>query len=103
MYGIDQYAFQYDNEVGPPWRNPQAWMKLSYAFFKADHIRTPTLFMGGDRDFNVPVVGGEQMYQALQALGAPTELVIYPGEFHGFRRPSFIRDRYERYLAWYAK
>ena len=103
MYGVDQYTYQYDNEIGPPWRNPQGWVKLSYAFFKADHIHTPTLFMGGDKDFNVPLAGGEQMYQALQALGVQTELVIYPGEFHGFKRPSFIRDRYQRYLAWYGK
>jgi dipeptidyl aminopeptidase/acylaminoacyl peptidase len=33
----------------------------------------------------------------------PTELVVYPGEFHGFTRPSFIRDRYERWLAWWDK
>ncbi|MFL6351236.1 MAG: prolyl oligopeptidase family serine peptidase [Bryobacteraceae bacterium] len=103
MYGVDQYTFQYDKELGPPWRNPEAWMKVSYPFFKADRIHTPTLFMGGDKDFNVPLVGGEQMYQALRTLGVPTELVIYPGEFHGFTRPSFIVDRYERYLAWYDK
>jgi dipeptidyl aminopeptidase/acylaminoacyl peptidase len=103
MYGVDQYTYQYDNEIGPPWRNPQGWVKLSYAFFKADRIHTPTLFMGGDKDFNVPLIGGEQMYQALQTLGIPTELVIYPGEFHGFKRPSFIRDRYQRYLDWYGK
>jgi dipeptidyl aminopeptidase/acylaminoacyl peptidase len=59
--------------------------------------------MGGDKDFNVPLAGGEQMYQALKTLRVPTELIIYPGEFHGFTRPSFIHDRYERYLAWYAK
>ena len=103
MYGVDQYTFQYDNEIGPPWKNPQGWMKVSYAFFKADRIHTPTLFMGGDKDFNVPLIGGEQMYQALKTLGVPTELVIYPGQFHGFTRPSFIKDRYERYLAWYDK
>jgi dipeptidyl aminopeptidase/acylaminoacyl peptidase len=103
MYGIDQYTFQYDNEIGPPWKNPQAWVKISYPFFHADRIHTPTLFMGGEKDFNVPIAGGEQMYQALRSLGVPTELVIYPGQFHGFTRPSFIRDRYERYLAWYGK
>lgn len=103
MYGVDEYVFQYDHEIGPPWRNPQGWMKVSYPFFKADRIHTPTLFMGGDKDFNVPLIGGEQMYQALQTLGVPTELVIYPGEYHEFTRPSFLRDRLERYLAWYAK
>lgn len=103
MYGVDQYTYQYDTEVGPPWKNPEAWIKISYPFYKADRIKTPTLFMGGDKDFNVPVIGGEQMYQALRSIGIPTELVIYPGQFHGFTRPSFISDRYERYLAWYAK
>jgi dipeptidyl aminopeptidase/acylaminoacyl peptidase len=103
MYGVDEYVFQYDHELGPPWKSENLWIKLSYPFFHADRIHTPTLFMGGDKDFNVPLIGGEQMYQALNTLGIPTELVIYPGQFHGFTRPSFIRDRYERYVAWYDK
>ncbi|MFI5128301.1 MAG: prolyl oligopeptidase family serine peptidase, partial [Candidatus Acidiferrales bacterium] len=48
-------------------------------------------------------IGNEQMYEALRSLGIPTGLIIYPNEFHGIQRPSFQRDRYERYLAWYAK
>jgi dipeptidyl aminopeptidase/acylaminoacyl peptidase len=103
MYGLDEYVFQYDAELGPPWKSLNTWLKVSYPFFHADRIHTPTLFMGGDKDFNVPLAGGEQMYQALKTLRVPTELIIYPGEFHGFTRPSFIHDRYERYLAWYAK
>ena len=54
-------------------------MKVSYPFFNADKIKTPTLFMGGEKDFNVPIAGGEQMYQALKSLGVDTQLVIYPG------------------------
>ncbi len=103
MYGLDEYVFQYDNELGPPWKNLNGWLKVSYPFFHADRIHTPTLFMGGDKDFNVPLAGGEQMYQALKTLNVPAELIIYPGEFHGFTRPSFIHDRYQRYLAWYGK
>ncbi len=30
-------------------------------------------------------------------------LVIYPGQHHGIRKPSYVRDRLERYLAWYDK
>jgi dipeptidyl aminopeptidase/acylaminoacyl peptidase len=59
--------------------------------------------MGGDKDYNVPLVGGEQMYEALRSLNVPTELIVYPGQFHGFTRPSFIRDRYQRYFDWYDK
>jgi dipeptidyl aminopeptidase/acylaminoacyl peptidase len=105
FYGTDQYIIQYDYEIGPPW-NPKAWetyQKISYPFLHADRIKTPTLFLGGERDFNVPVQGGQQMYQALRSLGIDTQLIIYPNENHGIQRPSYVRDRYERYLAWYDK
>ncbi len=103
MYGIDEYILQYDNELGPPWKDPQLYIKLSYPFFHAERIKTPTMFMGGDRDFNVSLEGGEQMYQALKSVGTPAELIVYPGQFHGFTRPSFIRDRYQRWFNWYDK
>ncbi len=105
LYGTDQYIIQYDYEIGPPW-NAKSWetyQKISYPFLHADRIRTPTLFLGGERDFNVPVQGSQQMYQALRSLGIETQLVIYPNENHGIIRPSYVRDRYERYLAWYDK
>jgi dipeptidyl aminopeptidase/acylaminoacyl peptidase len=103
MYGSDQYIRQYETEIGVPWKAQDKWIRISYPFFKADRIRTPTLFMGGEKDFNVPIVGGEQMYQALKSLGVATQLVIYPGQFHGITTPSYVRDRYERYLAWYGR
>ncbi|MFI5227459.1 MAG: S9 family peptidase [Gemmatimonadales bacterium] len=103
MYGVDEYVYQYDTELGPPWKSQDLWIKLSYPFYHADRITTPTLYLGGDKDFNVPVVGGEQMYQALRSLGVPTELIIYPGEHHGISRPSFVYDRYERYVRWYDR
>ena len=105
FYGTDQYIIQYDHEIGPPW-NPKAWetyQKISYPFLHADRIKTPTLFMGGERDFNVPIEGSQQMYQALRSLGIDTQLIIYPNENHGIQRPSYQRDRMERYLAWYEK
>jgi dipeptidyl aminopeptidase/acylaminoacyl peptidase len=105
FYGTDQYIIQYDNEIGPPW-DPKAWetyQKISYPFLHAYRIKTPTLFLGGERDFNVPIQGGQQMYQALRSLGIDTQMIIYPNQNHGINRPSYMRDRYERYLAWYDK
>ncbi len=104
FYGVDQYILQYDNELGPPWKDYQLYLKMSYPFLQADkRMHTPMMFMGGTSDMNVPLLGGEQMYQALRSLGVPAELVVYPGQFHGFTRPSYIRDRYERWLAWWDK
>ena len=103
LYGVDEYILQYEQELGPPWKNVDVYTRLSYPLLHADRIRTPTLFLGGDRDFDVPLAGSEQMYQALRSLRVPTELIIYPGEFHEFSRPSFIRDRYQRYFDWYGK
>ncbi len=48
----------------------------------------------------MPVMGGEQMYQALKTLGVPARLVVYPGEHHVFARPSFILDLEARYSEW---
>jgi dipeptidyl aminopeptidase/acylaminoacyl peptidase len=99
-YGADEYVLQYNNELGPPWKNTALWLKVSYPFFHADRIHTPTLFLGGDKDFNVPVIGGEQMYQSLRTLGVPAQLVVYPGEHHVFTRPSFVLDLAERESGW---
>jgi dipeptidyl aminopeptidase/acylaminoacyl peptidase len=103
LYGVDQYVHQYNTELLPPWKGQETYIKLAYPLYHADKIKTPTLFMGGDKDMNVPLVGGEQMYQALRTLNVPTELIVYPGQFHGFTRPTFIHDRYQRYFDWYDK
>ena len=103
MYGVDEYVTQYETELGAPWKNPEKWIKLSYPFFHVDKIKTPTLFMASQKDFNVPSVGAEQMYQALRSIGIPTELVIYPGQYHGITVPSYMKDRFTRYLDWFGK
>ena len=87
-YGTDQYVREYEQELGTPWKNLDAYLKVSFPFLHADRITTPTLFLCGEEDFNVPLINSEQMYQALRSLGVPTELVIYPGQYHGIRKPT---------------
>ncbi|MEO7393558.1 MAG: prolyl oligopeptidase family serine peptidase, partial [Chitinophagaceae bacterium] len=105
LYGVDQYILQLDNELGQPWKdkNYEKYLKLSYPFLNADIIKTPTLFITGEKDFNVPAIGSEQMYQALRSIGTPTELVVYPAQFHGITVPAFQKDRLERYVEWFDK
>ena len=102
-FGTDQYVREYSAELGVPWKHLTAWLRVSYPFLHADRIVTPTLFMAGDLDYNVPLQNSEQMYQALRSLGVESELVIYPGEHHGLTRPSFLADRLSRYIAWYGR
>lgn len=101
-YGHDHYQRQWEQELGLPWENAEAWERIS-PFNKVENIVTPTLIMCGEKDWNVPVLNSEQLYQALRRLGRTTQLVVYPGQHHGIRIPSFQKDRYERYLAWYDK
>jgi dipeptidyl aminopeptidase/acylaminoacyl peptidase len=103
MFGTDQYVSQYELELGAPWKEQEKWIKISYPFFHADRITTPTLFMGGQSDFNVPIVGGEQMYEALRTLGVETQLVVYPASFHNITVPSYRVDRLGRFLGWYDR
>jgi dipeptidyl aminopeptidase/acylaminoacyl peptidase len=102
-YGTDQYIREYEAELGPPWKTLDLWVRLSSPFLHADRIVTPTLFMCGEDDFNVPLINTEQMYQALRSLGRDTQLVIYPGEYHGLDTPSYLRDRLQRHLDWFDK
>lgn len=101
-YGHDHYQRTWEEELGLPWENAPAWERIS-PFNDVAKITTPTLWMGGSDDWNVPILNSEQMYQAMKRLGRETQLVVYPGEHHGIRRPSFQKDRMERWLAWFGK
>jgi len=103
FYGTDMYISQYEPELGKPWENVKKWIDVSYPFFKVKEIKTPTLFMASQNDFNVPVVGAEQMYQAFKSVGIPTELIIYPNQHHGITVPSYIVHRYNSHIKWFRK
>jgi dipeptidyl aminopeptidase/acylaminoacyl peptidase len=101
-YGHDHYQVIWEGEFGLPWENAEAWERIS-PFNNVAKITTPTLWIGGQNDWNVPIQNSEQMYQAMKRLGRETQLVVYPGEHHGIRRPTFQKDRFERFLGWFDK
>ncbi|MEE9230250.1 MAG: S9 family peptidase [Acidobacteriota bacterium] len=101
-YGHDQYQQWYESEIGLPWENRELWERLS-PFNYIQDVTTPTLFVCGEKDWNVPVQNSEQLYQALRRLGIETRLIVYPGEHHGgwaYRNTQHVQ---EQYLAWYDK
>jgi dipeptidyl aminopeptidase/acylaminoacyl peptidase len=103
-FGHDHYQRWWVYEVGLPWKpeSRQLYEKMS-PFNKVENVVTPTLILGGEKDWNVPIINSEQLYLALKIRGIPTELVVYPAEFHGIDTPSHTQDLYERYLAWFGR
>ena len=78
-YGHDKWLKWYNWGLGHPWlsRDRKRYEKLS-PLNDAEKVQTPTLFLCGAKDWNVPVINAELFYQALRVRGIPTRLVVYP-------------------------
>ncbi|MBO9200893.1 MULTISPECIES: alpha/beta hydrolase [Niastella] len=59
----------------------------------------PTLLLQGDADPLVPVAQANMLKDKLVAFGVNNQLVIYPGEQHGFT-PAKMLDSYTRIVAF---
>jgi dipeptidyl aminopeptidase/acylaminoacyl peptidase len=103
MYGVDEYARDYETELGQPWRNLPLWERLSAPFLHADRIRTPTLFLCAGDDMNVPCAGAFQMYQALRSQEVPAKLIRFPKQHHEPTIPSYLEFRLKSYGEWYDR
>ena len=103
LYGLDMYVREVELELGQPWRDTAAFLKVSEPFLHADRIRTPTQFLCAALDANVPCAGSEQMYQALRSLGVPTRLIVYPDEHHDIGVPSYYAHRLQAYTDWFDR
>ena len=102
MYGHDHYQRIWEEEMGLPWENKEGWERIS-PLNDVDNISTPTLWVGGEKDWNVPIINSENFYQSMKRMGIDTQLVVYPGQPHSLLVPSYRKDVLERYLAWYDK
>jgi len=101
-YGHDEYRVWYESELGLPWESRELWERLS-PFNYIHRATTPTLFIGGDKDWNVPIQGSEQLYQVMKRVGIETKLVVYPNEHHGGWSFANEKDAWLRRLAWYDR
>ncbi len=101
-YGHDIYQRWYNWELGPPWEHRDRYDVLS-PLLRAGEVQTPTLFIGGRLDWNVPILNAELFYQSLRYRGIDTQLVVYPGAHHGNWDERFDRDYLERMVAWFDR
>jgi dipeptidyl aminopeptidase/acylaminoacyl peptidase len=101
-FGYDDLQRWWVSELGHPWDQAELYRKLS-PIYDVKKVKTPTLVMCGEKDFRCPLPQSEQLYLALKTLGKETALIIYPGQSHSLRRPSYEVDRLRRYGYWYDK
>jgi dipeptidyl aminopeptidase/acylaminoacyl peptidase len=101
-YGHDIYQKWYNWELGVPWENREKYDALS-PLLQAGKVTTPTIFLGGREDWNVPVLNAELFYQSLRRRGIDTQLVVYPDTHHGDWSAEFEKDYAERVLGWFDK
>jgi len=87
-------------EMGVPWENRDKYDVVS-PLLRAGNVTTPTMFLGGRIDWNVPILNSELFYQALQIQGIDSQLIVYPGAHHGGWPESFEKDYLQRTLAWF--
>ena len=101
FYGTSLYTDLIEAEFdGLPWDNyPLLWQWSPLAHVA--NARTPTLFIHGDADNDVPISQAEEMYVALRKQGVASTLALYPGEGHGFHRPAHNLDSLLRLEAWF--
>ena len=91
-----------DGLVGP-WPAAAEVYRERSPLFHLDRLRAPVLLLQGEDDAVVPPNQARAMAEAIQATGGSVELVVYPGEGHGFRRAETTRDALARELAFYGR
>jgi dipeptidyl aminopeptidase/acylaminoacyl peptidase len=103
FYGTSLYTDLVETEFnGMPWDNYALlwqWSPLAHV----EGARTPTLFLHGELDHDVPITQAEEMFMALRKQGVPAQLVRYPGEGHGVSGPRHVQDFYGRILDWFDR
>ena len=94
---IPEFAHSYFRSW--PWEDPGVYVERS-ALFHAGNVKTPSLVVHGDKDERVPFSQGLEFYEALRAVGVPTDLLVLPRQPHGPREPKLLRRCHEWFLRW---
>ncbi len=88
--------------LAPSYHEPEVYLRSSPITYVAN-AKTPTLVLHGASDERVPLGQGRELYTALQALGVPSEMVVYPREPHIFQERNHQRDLLMRVAAWFDR
>jgi len=98
-----KFESRYCDRLVAPWPEGEAVYRDRSPVHHADRLHGELLLLQGEEDRVVPLAQAEAMAAAMRAAGRDVELVVYPGEGHGFRRATSIVDALTRELAFYQR
>ena len=88
---------------GNPWQVPNNYSSEA-ALFQFDKVKTPTHVVGGADDIRVAVAEDYLLDRALNAVGVPSSLLIFPGEGHPLaKNPWHGKIKVREELKWLDK
>ena len=110
-YYHDYLAVEFGNFPHEMWRQTDKsqprrlidflWERSALRY--AANVKTPTMFVHGENDNDVPIAEAEQYFIALKDAGVETIMVRYPREGHGVSETKHQVDVIDRSIAWYEQ
>ncbi len=108
---ISMYAQSDIREYRTPWFGGTPWQANAPIDLYWDHsplkdvskVKTPTLFLVGERDPRVPLPQSVEMYRALKSNGVPTHLYVAPREGHSWSELRHRLFKLQIEMEWFEK
>lgn len=98
-----KFESQYTVGLVAPWPEGESVYRERSPLTHLASLHGELLLLQGADDMVVPAAQSQQVADAVAAAGKHVELVIYPGEGHGFRMAETIVDSLERELRHYQR
>ncbi len=98
--GIDQWMIPFFG--ASVYDDPAVYRAASPIEF-IKNAKTPMLLYVGERDVECPAPQSLEYWHALKAIGTPSQLFIYAGEGHRFRKLADLEDLRTRIVGWYGR
>jgi dipeptidyl aminopeptidase/acylaminoacyl peptidase len=98
-----KFEARYLDRLIGPYPERQDLYQARSPIMHVENLSCPVIFMQGEEDKVVPPQQARGMAAALQDKGVYTELILYAGEQHGFRRAETIIDTLKSELAFYQR
>ncbi len=87
---------------GTPWDNPELYIERSPSTY-LNNIRTPILFVHGQKDYRVDISQAISGFTALRRKGIDSQLLYFPDEGHSIHQMKNLQYFYDVQFDWLAK